>query len=49
MAVEIIADNWNPRDRKKYRYETFCYGPLNCKLYKAGANRKVEVRKHKLE
>lgn len=44
MAVEIIVDNWNPKGRKKYRYETFCYGPLNCKLYKAGVNRKVEGR-----
>ena len=44
MPVEIIIDNWNPRGKKKYRYETFCYGPLNCKLYKAGPNRKVEGR-----
>jgi len=44
MSVEIIVDNWNPRGRKKYRFETFCYGPLNCKLYKAGPNRKVEGR-----
>lgn len=44
MAVEIIVDNWNPRGQKKHRYETFCYGPLNCKLYKAGVNRKVEGR-----
>jgi hypothetical protein len=44
MAVEIIVENWNPKGRKKYRYETFCYGPFNCKLYKAGANRKVEGR-----
>lgn len=44
MPVEIIVDNWNPRETKKYRYETFCYGPLDCKLYKAGANRKVEGR-----
>jgi len=44
MPVEIIIDNWNPRGRKKYRFETFCYGPLNCKLYKAGPNRKVEGR-----
>ena len=43
MPVEIIIDNWNP-SRKKYRFETFCYGPLNCKLYKAGPNRKVEGR-----
>ncbi|MFA7077273.1 MAG: hypothetical protein WC147_02515 [Syntrophomonas sp.] len=44
MLVEIIIDNWNPRGRKKYRFETFCYGPLSCKLYKAGPNRKVEGR-----
>jgi hypothetical protein len=44
MPVEIIIDNWNPRGRKKYRFETFCYGPLNCKRYKAGPNRKVEGR-----
>jgi hypothetical protein len=28
MLVEIIVDNWNSRGRKKYRFETFCYGPL---------------------
>ena len=44
MPVEIIIDNWNSRGRRKYRFETFCYGPLNCKLYKAGPNRKVEGR-----
>ncbi len=44
MPVEIIVDNWNPRANKKYRFETFCYGPLSCKLYKAGPNRKVEGR-----
>lgn len=44
MPVEIIVDNWNPRGRRKYRFETFCYGPINCKLYKAGPNRKVEGR-----
>jgi len=44
MPVETIVDNRNPRGRKKYRFETFCYGPLNCKLYKAGPNRKVEGR-----
>ncbi|WP_422484787.1 hypothetical protein [Gudongella sp. DL1XJH-153] len=44
MPVEIIVDNWNPRGKKKYRFETFCYGPLSCKLYKAGPNRKVEGR-----
>ena len=35
---------WNPRGKKKYRFETFCYGPLNCTFYKAGPNRKVEGR-----
>ena len=45
MPVEIIVDNWNPRGRRKYRFETFCYGPLSCKLYKAGPNRKVQGRK----
>ena len=44
MPVEIIIDNWNSRGRRKYRFETFCYGPLSCKLYKAGPNRKVEGR-----
>lgn len=44
MPVEIIIDNWNPRGRRKYRFETFCYGPISCKLYKAGPNRKVEGR-----
>jgi len=44
MPVEIIVDNWNPKSRVKYRFETFCYGPLSCKLYKAGPNRKVQGR-----
>lgn len=44
MPVEIIIDNWNPRGRNKYRFEAFCYGPISCKLYKAGPNRKVEGR-----
>lgn len=43
MPVEIIIDNWNP-SRRKYRFETFCYGPLSCRLYKAGPTRKVEGR-----
>lgn len=43
MPVEIIIDNWNP-SKRKYRFETFCYGPLNCPFYKAGPKRKVEGR-----
>jgi hypothetical protein len=35
MPVEIIIDQWNP-NRRRYRTETFCYGPRSCPLYKAG-------------
>ena len=44
MAVEIIVDHWKP-DEKRYRTETFCYGPLSCPSYKAGPNRKVPGRR----
>ena len=44
MPVEMIIDQWNP-NVKKYRYETFCYGPKSCIIYKAGPNRKVPGRK----
>jgi len=44
MPVEIIVDQWNP-SKKKYRSETFCYGPKSCALYRAGATRKVPGRK----
>lgn len=44
MAVEMIVDQWNPR-QKRYRFETFCYGPKSCPLYKAGPIRKVPGRK----
>ena len=44
MAVEMIIDHWNPTKRR-YRFETFCYGPKSCSLYKAGPTRKVPGRK----
>ena len=44
MAVELIVDHWDPR-KKKYREETFCYGPLSCPRYAAGATRKVPGRR----
>jgi len=44
MPVEMIIDQWNP-SQKKYRFETFCYGPKSCPLYRAGAIRKVPGRK----
>lgn len=43
MAVEMIIDPWNPR--KRYRYETFCYGPKSCATYRAGPRRVVPGRK----
>lgn len=44
MAVEMIIDQWNP-GRKRYRRETFCYGPRSCPLYRPGPTRKVPGRK----
>lgn len=44
MPVEIIIDQWNP-SKKKYRFETFCYGPKSCPFYRAGPTRKVPGRK----
>lgn len=43
MPVEIILDKWNPHIRQ-YRFETFCYGPKSCPVYKAGPTRKVPGR-----
>ena len=44
MAVEMILDHWNPQQRR-YRFETFCYGPKSCSFYRAGATRKVPGRR----
>jgi hypothetical protein len=44
MPVEIIVDQWNP-SRRRYRFETFCYGPKSCPLYRPGSIRKVQGRK----
>jgi hypothetical protein len=44
MPVEMIIDQWNP-SVKRYRFETFCYGPKSCSSYKAGPTRKVPGRK----
>ncbi len=43
MPVEITVDHWKPSG-KKYRFETFCYGPKSCKLYRSGPTRKVTGR-----
>ncbi len=44
MAVDMIIDHWNPSVRR-YRRETFCYGPKSCPRYAAGPTRKVPGRK----
>ena len=44
MPVEMIIDQWNPSVRK-YRFETFCYGPKSCSFYRPGPTRKVPGRK----
>jgi hypothetical protein len=44
MPVEMIIDHWNP-SKKRYRFETFCYGPKSCALYRPGPTRKVPGRK----
>lgn len=43
MPVEMIIDQWNPT-HKRYRFETFCYGPKSCDFYRAGALRRVPGR-----
>lgn len=44
MPVEMIIDHWNPSN-KRYRFETFCYGPKSCAFYRAGPKRKVPGRR----
>ena len=44
MPVVIIVDHWRP-EQKRYRFETFCYGPKSCRLYAAGPTRKVPGRR----
>ena len=44
MPVELTIDHWNPT-QKRYRFETFCYGPKSGPLYRAGPTRKVPGRK----
>jgi hypothetical protein len=43
MPVTMIIDQWEP-SKKRYRYETFCYGPKSCSFYKPGPIRKVPGR-----
>ena len=43
MATEIILDRWN-QSRKKWRFETHCYGPKDCPRYRSGPARIVPGR-----
>ena len=42
--MTMIIDQWEP-SKKRYRYETSCYGPKSRFLYKPGPTRKVPGRK----
>lgn len=42
MANVTIEYNWGVT--QKYRFESFCYGPKNCKLYKMGKPRVVPYK-----
>ena len=44
MPVEITVDHWNTQ-KKKHRFETFCYGPDDCPSYRAGPKRTVPGRR----
>ena len=42
MAAVEIEYNWGVS--KKYRFESFCYGPKSCKFYKMGKPRAVPYK-----
>jgi hypothetical protein len=42
--VLMIIDQWNPSNRR-YRTETFRYGPRSCPLYRSEPVRKVPGRR----
>ena len=42
MSAVEIEYNWGVS--KKYRYESFCYGPKSCKFYKMGKPRAVPYK-----
>jgi hypothetical protein len=44
MPVEMIIHQWNP-SRRRFRTETFCYGPRSCSLYQAGPVRRAPGRR----
>lgn len=44
MPTQMVIDHWNP-SKVKWRYETHCYGPKSCRLYRSGPTRKVPGRR----
>ncbi|MBM4431166.1 MAG: hypothetical protein FJ026_12590 [Chloroflexi bacterium] len=44
MPTTIIVDQWQPQE-KRYRFETFCYGPKSCRYYQPGPRRRVPGRR----
>jgi hypothetical protein len=44
MPTEITIDQWSPT-KKKWRFETHCYGPHNCPRYRPGKPYRVQGRK----
>jgi hypothetical protein len=44
MAVKLVIDQWNPGVFRR-RFETFCYGPKSCSLYRPGPRRQVPGRR----
>jgi len=45
MPVEMIIDPWKPFLEVRHPFETFCYGPKSCALYRPGPTRKVPGRR----
>lgn len=44
-SMSNVEIQWDfDRDIKKYRFETFCYGPKSCKNYKMGRARSVPYK-----
>jgi hypothetical protein len=43
--IANVEIQWDfDKDIKKYRFETFCYGPKSCKCYKMGRPRSVPYK-----
>jgi len=44
-TMSNVEIQWDfDRDIKKYRFESFCYGPKSCKKYKMGRSRSVPYK-----